>query len=323
MQRREFITLLGGAAVASPLAARAQESGRKYRLGFLIPVERESPGAVAFFDELRLYGFIEGGNLDVIPGGFNISSEQIDAMVALIVKAAPDAIISGPGRYTLAFQEATKTIPLLAMSEDMVTEGLVASLARPGGNTTGISILSLGLDGKRQDLLMEAVPGARKIAALADTTNTPMEHIKRLQDAARARGVELSIFGAATREQVLPAIDAAKAAGAEALNFLSSPLFTVNPRAFIEHIVKLRLPAMHQWPEIAEEGGLLAYGTRFTEVFRQRARLVVKVLRGAKPADLPVEQPTRFELVINLKTAKAIGYEIPAGLVLRADKVIE
>ena len=121
----------------------------------------------------------------------------------------------------------------------------------------------------------------------------------------------------------MPAIDAAKAAGAEALNFLSSPLFTVNPRAFIEHVVKLRLPAMHQWPEIAEEGGLLAYGTRFTEVFRQRARLVVKVLRGAKPADLPVEQPTRFELVINLKTAKAIGYEIPAGLVLRADKVIE
>ena len=244
-------------------------------------------------------------------------------MVALIVKAAPDAIISGPDRYTRAFQEATQTIPIVAMSEDLVTERLVASLARPGGNTTGISILSLALDGKRQDLLMEAVPAARKIATLADTTNTPPQHIKELQDAGRARGIEMSVFGATTREQVVPAIDAAKAAGAEALNFLASPLFTVNARAFIEHVVKLRLPAMHQWPEMADEGGLLSYGPRFTEVFRQRARLTVKVLRGAKPADIPVEQPTRFELAINLKTAKALGLTVPPTLLARADEVIE
>jgi putative tryptophan/tyrosine transport system substrate-binding protein len=322
MRRREFITLLGGATIGWPFAARAQEPGRIYRLGCLIPVERESPGIAAFFDELRLHGFVEGRNLEVIPGGFNVSREQIDAKVALIVKAVPDAIISGPDRYTLAFQEATPTIPILAMSEDMVTEGLVASLARPGGKTTGISILAAELDGKRQDLLIEAVPGARKVAAVADT-NTPQQHIKELQDAARVRGVEVSVFDAATREQVVPAIDTAKSAGAEALNFLASPLFTANASAFIEHVVKLRLPTMHQWPELAEEGGLLGYGPRFTEVFRQRARLTIKVLRGAKPADIPVEQPTRFELVINLKTAKAIGHEIPAGLVLRADKVIE
>ena len=230
MKRREFITLLGYAAAVWPLVARAQEAGRKYRLGSLIPAARESPGVVAFFDELRLYGFIEGGNLDVIPGGFNISSEQIDAMVALIIKAAPDAIITGPGRYTVAFQEATKTIPLIAMTEDMVAAGLVASLARPGGNTTGISLLSPALDGKRQGLLIEAVPGARKMAALADSTVTPPQHLEELQDAARARGVELLVFGVARREEVVPAIDKAKAAGAQAINFLATPLFTVNPR---------------------------------------------------------------------------------------------
>ena len=324
MKRREFITLLGGAA-SWPLAARAQEPGRVYRLGALIPAGRETPAVVAFFDEMRLHGFIEGRNLDVIPGGFNVPRDRIDAMVALMVKAAPDAIISGPDRYTRAFQEATKTIPLIGMSEDMVADGLVPSLARPGGNTTGISILSPGLDGKRLELLIEAVPAARRIGAFTDANgpSAKPDHVRTLKAAAEARGMELSVFEAATREQVLPAIDSAKTAGARALIFLSSPLFTVNAGTFIEHVAKLRLPAMHQWPEMAEEGGLMGYGTRFTEAFRQRARRVVKVLRGAKPADLPVEQPTKFELVINLKTAKAIGYEIPAGLVLRADKVIE
>jgi putative ABC transport system substrate-binding protein len=143
----DFITLLGGAAAPWSLAASAQEPGRVYRLGALIPAGRETPAVVAFFDEMRLLGFIEGRNLDVIPGGFSASRDRIDAMVAFIVKAAPDAIISGPDRYTRAFQEATKTIPLIGMSEDMVADGLIPSLARPGGNTTGISILSPGLDG--------------------------------------------------------------------------------------------------------------------------------------------------------------------------------
>jgi putative ABC transport system substrate-binding protein len=147
--------------------------------------------------------------------------------------------------------------------------------------------------------------------------------VRKLQDVAAARGVEVTVFGAGTREAVIPAIDAAKASGAGAINFLATPLFTINARSFLEHVVKLRLPAIHQWPESAEEGGLLGYGPRFAGVFRQRARLVAGVLRGAKPADIPVEQPNTFELVINLKTAKSIGHDIPAGLVLRADKLIE
>jgi putative ABC transport system substrate-binding protein len=322
MRRRELLALLGSAAVA-PFVARAQEPGRTYRLGALIPAPRNDDGIVAFFDELRQHGYVEGSNLNVLPGGFDVQREQIAAKVAAIVKAAPDVIVSGPDRYTRAFQEITKTIPILGMSEDMVADGLVASLARPGGNTTGISILSPDLDGKRQDLLIEAVPGVRRIATLVDGARTNQDHIQRMQAAARARGVEVSVFKVAGREQVVPSIDAAKAAGAGAINFLAAPLFTVNAPAFLEHLVKVRMPAIHNWPELAEEGGLLSYGARFTEVFRQRARMVVKVLRGTRPADIPVEQPTRFELVINLKVAKAIGHEIPAALVLRADKLVE
>ena len=322
MNRRAFITLLGGAATW-PLAARAQQPGRTYRLGFFLPVARDAPAMIAFFDELRVHGFVEGQNLAIIPGGFQAGNERIDHLVPALIKAAPDVIISGPDNYTRVLQQLTRTIPLVAMTEDMLRAGLVSSLSRPGSNTTGISLLSPDLDGKRQEILIEAVPGVRKMAALADSTVTPPRHLEALQDAARRRGVELSVFGVAVSEEVVPTITAAQAAGAQALNLLATPLFTMNSRDITESIAALRLPAMHQWPELAEEGGLLGYGPRFSQTFRQRARLVARILRGAKPAEIPVEQPTHFELVINLKTAQAIGHEVPAGLVLRADKVIE
>jgi putative ABC transport system substrate-binding protein len=322
LKRREFITLVGGAA-AWPLVARAQEAGRTYRLGFLVPHSPEAPWIVAFFDELRLAGFIEGQNLIVVPGGFDVRDDRFAERAAALVKAAPDAIVSGADLATRALQQVTRTIPLIGMTEDMVAAGLVESLARPGGNTTGISLLSPELDGKRQDLLMEAVPDARRMGALADSRVTSTHHLQMLQKATRARNVELSIFGVTKLEEIAPAIDNAKASGAEALNVLATPLFFANSRVVIERVTALRLPAIYQWPDMAEQGGLAGYGPRFTQIYRQRARMVVKVLRGTKPADLPVEQPTTFELVINLQAAKAIGHEVPAGLVLRADKVIE
>jgi putative ABC transport system substrate-binding protein len=239
------------------------------------------------------------------------------------VRTEPDAIVSGPDHYTRAVQQATKSIPIIGMSEDMVREGLVASLSRPGGNTTGISLLSPELDGKRQDLLIEAAPGIRRIATLLDATRTSQEHVTNLRSAAAARGIDIDAFSVGTSDQALPAIDAAKASGAGAINFLATPLFTIGAQPLLARVVELRIPAMHQWPEVAEEGGLIGYGPRFTGVFRQRARLVARVLQGAKPADIPVEQPTTFDLVINLQTAKRIGHEIPAALVLRADEVIE
>jgi putative ABC transport system substrate-binding protein len=327
MKRRTFITLLGGAAAAWPLAASGQEPGRAYRVGFLVPAPRHTPAVSALLDELRLNGFIEGQNLTVIPDGFEAPNDHLTEVAAALVKAAPDAIVAGPDLPLRALQAATRSVPLIGMSEDMVTEGLVTSLARPGGNITGISLLSPELDGKRQDILIEAVPGARRIAALADSNATPPHHLQALQHAARSRGVELLIFGVGEPDEIISAIAAAKASGAGAVNFLATPLFSVpgtrNNQIVMERIATVRLPAIFQWPETAEAGALAGYGPRFTNMYRQRARMLVKILRGAKPADIPVEQPARFELVINLKAARLIGHEVPAGLVLRADEVIE
>lgn len=319
--------LLGGtaASVAAPQQLHAQVPGRVYRLGVLIPSTRQTPPVVAFFDELRLNGFIEGQNLEVIPGGLDIRNEQVAEQVATILKAAPDAIVSGGLFGNRAVQAANRAFPHVALSEDMVGDGFVASLARPGGNTTGISILSPELDGKRQELLIEATPGVRNVAVLVDSNTTAPQHLEQLQDAARARNIALSIFAVAKPEEIGPAMDKAKASGAQALNVLASPLLGnySNGLFVIERAAALRLPTIHQWPDMAEDGGFAAYGPRMTEIFRQEARMIVKVLRGAKPIDIPVEQPTRFELVINLRTAKAIGHEVPTDLLLRADKVIE
>ncbi|MGB7013289.1 MAG: ABC transporter substrate-binding protein [Pseudolabrys sp.] len=303
--------------------SRAQEPGRTYRLAFLLPVARSEPAMVAFFDEMRLHGFVEGQNLAIVPGGFQARNEQIDELVSTLVKAAPDVIVAGGDFGTRALQKATKTIPLIIMTEDVVAAGFAASLAQPGGNITGISLMSPDLDGKRQDILIEAVPHVRRIAALADSNVATLRHLQALEDTARTRGTELLVVRAAKPEDLVPALNDAKARGAGAVNVLSSPMLHLNRRVIIERAADLRLPAIYQWPETAEEGGLLAYGPRFTRIFRQRAQMTIKVLRGAKPADLPVEQPTTFEFVITLKTAKAIGHEVPAGLVLRADKLLE
>lgn len=323
MQRRKFLGLLGGAAALAPIAVRAQQAGRTYRLGFLIPLGRQAPAVTAFFDELSGAGFIEGRNLEVIPDGFDVRNDRIPERIDQLVKAAPDVVVSAGILATRALQQATRTIPIAAMSEDMLVDGLVDLLARPGGNTTGTSLMSPDLDGKRQDILIEIVPKARRIAALFDSRITTQQHTAGLQTAAQARGIALSVFGAAVAAEIPAAIGAAKDAGAEAINFLATPLYSVNSAVVFERVAALRLPSIYQWPDMGEDGGLAAYGPRFTEIFRQRAKLVIKMLRGAKPADIPVEQPTRFELVINLKTAKAIGHEIPAGLVLRADKLVE
>ena len=188
MRRREFIALLG-VAVAWPLAARAQDPGRIYRIGFLIPTPRDEPAVAALFDELRLHGFIDKQNLEVLPGGFAFRNEELAELASGLVKAAPDAIVAGPELPLRTLRAATRTVPLIGVSEDLVAEGLVDSLARPGGNITGISLLSPELDGKRQDILIEAAGGARQIAAMFDSNVTPPYHLQTLQHAARSRGV--------------------------------------------------------------------------------------------------------------------------------------
>jgi putative tryptophan/tyrosine transport system substrate-binding protein len=324
MKRRDFITLLSGATLLAPLAAGAQEPGRTYRLGNVHTSPRDAPHNVAFFDELRRLGFIEGENLTIDWRGFGMRIEQFEEFAAEQVKAPVDVILTGGDAAVRAVQRATAAIPILAMTDDMVGQGFVRSLAKPGGNMTGVSILATELDGKRQDILMETVPGLRRMAALADTNTTTPSKLQALQNAARARGVELSIHRVARPEEIVPAINAAKALDAAALNVLASSLLWNNRQVIFERAATLRMPAMYQWPEMAEAGGLVGYGPRIVQLYRDvMTRQLVKLLRGTKPADLPVQQPTRFELVINLRTAMAIGLEIPAGLVLRADELIE
>jgi len=324
MDRRMFLLTMAGGLLAAPLGGRAQEPGRTYRLGWLSSNPREAPQFVAFFDELRRVGFVFGQNLNIDARGLGLRPEQFAAIARALVNAKVDVIVCTGDAAIRAIQQATATIPILGITDDMVGSGLVRSLANPGGNTTGVSILATELDGKRQDILIEAVPSLRRLAALADSNTTAPRQLKALQDAARARGIELSLHRVAKPEEIGPAIDAAKNSGAAALNVLATPLFFANRRAIFERVTALRLPAMYHWPEMVEDGGLVAYGPRVVQIFRElMTRQVVKLLRGVKPADLPVQQPTKFELVINLKTAKALGLTIPPPLLQRADQVIE
>jgi putative ABC transport system substrate-binding protein len=318
MNRRQFIVALSGAATL-PLAARAQEAGRIYRLGILIPATRAS--IAPFFDELRLNGFVEGQNL-VVTGDYGVHAEQIAENASALIKTEPEVILCGPETYLRVLQAATRTIPLDSMSEDLVGEGFAASLSRPGGNITGVSLLSPELDGKRQEILIEAVPDLRRMAALAHSIAIK-QHLDELGELARSRGVELAIFPFTKASEIAPALDAAKASGAQAINFLATPHQVVSREIILEHMSEIALPAIYQWPETSDLGGLIGYGPPFALMYRQRARQVAKMLRGARPTEVPVEQPSNFEFVINLKTAKAIGHEIPAGLLLRADRVIE
>ena len=324
MDRRHLIALLGGATLAWPLEMYGQQPGRTYRLGALFNNARKTPNYVALMDELRRQGFIEGQNLTDDLRGYELRNDQFPQVAMELVSARVDVIRAGGDAAIRAAQQATATIPILGTTDDMVGSGLVSSMAHPGGNTTGISLLATELDGKRQELLIGLIPAVRHIAALADANTAAPKQLQALQDAARARGVELSIQQIARQEEIIGAIDAAKTAGAAALNVLASPLLFAQRQLIIERTTAVGLPAMYQWPESAEEGGLAGYGPRLLQLNRDVvSRQLIKLLQGVKPADIPIKQPTEFELVINLNTAKALGLTIPEEMPDRADKVIE
>jgi putative ABC transport system substrate-binding protein len=320
VRRRDFIKAIG-LSVAWPMPLAAQEAGRTYRVGILNPVATFWP---ILREEFRRSGFIDGQNLVTEGRVYGLQVERIAEMAADLVKQQPDVVVAGGDFAIRALQKVTSTIPIVGLTDDMLGAGFVDSLARPSTNTTGVSLLANELDGKRQDILIEAVPGLRRMAAFADAGTTSAQQLQALQDAARKRGIELSIHRVNSAAEIAAALDAAKAANVGALNILASPLLFANQKLIIERSAALRLPAIYQWPEAAEQGGLIGYGPRLEQLWREiMAGHVVKILRGAKPAEIPVQLPTKFELVINLQTAKALGDEIPAGLVLRADKLIE
>jgi putative ABC transport system substrate-binding protein len=301
---------------------------RTYRLGMMLPFPRDSRESVGIVDavvhELRRHGFVEGQNLIIEYRAWAPHVDLVSDYAAELAKQPLDVIVVGGPVAVRAVQKATTTMPVLAITDDMIGEGLVKSLARPDGNTTGVSILATELDGKRQEILIEVVPGVRRIAALADVNTTASAQLEALQREAKARNIELSIQRVDKAAEIPGALEAAKVSGATALNVLASPMLHSNLQIILQRVAALRLPAMFQWPEIAEEGGFVAYGPRFTQMMRELyARQLVQLLRGVKIADIPVEQPSKFELAINLKTADALGVTVPPAIVARADKVIE
>lgn len=323
MKRRDLL-VLGGAAAIWPAIARAQAPGRVYRVAYLGPSPVDAPPQRAFFEALGKLGFVEGKNLEQDRRGYGQRPDQFVQTAQKLVEAKPDLIICGgpePGR---AAQQATKTIPLLVNTDDIVGDGLVASIAHPGGNTTGVSIFSPELDGKRFEILLELLPNAKRIDALAGSDTASAQHFTALQDEARGRGVELVIRTVKAYGEIAPAVEAAKAAGAAGLNVLGSALLFGNRHVIFERAAALRLPAIYQWPENAKEGGLVGYGPSIFRIYQdQLSRMAADILRGKKPPDIPVEQPAYIYMAINVKIAKALGVTVPQSLLATADEVIE
>jgi putative ABC transport system substrate-binding protein len=266
--------------------AWAQPAGKTFRLAVLVQAPRDAAHWIAFFDELRKLGFPEGVNLSVVDA-FNTPLDRADAVATMIVNARPDAIITA-GALTRVLQRATETIPIVTVSDDLLAEKVVTSLSHPDGNATGISILATELDGKRQEILLEAIPDTHRLAILADLGVTKPEQLEALENTAKARGLMVSTHIANRADDIMPAIDAALNGGAQALNVLASSLFNRYQTQIFGRMAAARLPAIYQWPEMAEQGGLIAYGPRFVTLYRQQALQVVKVLKGAKTADIPV-----------------------------------
>ena len=324
MRRRELLGLVAGAVAARGSTALAQEAGRAYRVAYLGPSPLDAPPQAAFFEALAKLGFVEGKNLEPDNRGYGQRPGQFVETAKALVQAKVDLIVCGgpePGR---AAQAATTTIPILVNTDDMLGEGLVKSIAHPEANVTGISVRSPDLDGKRLEILLELLPGVRRIDGLAGSDTANPRHFDELRQAAQSRGIDYVIHTAAAYGDIGPAIAAAKTEGAAGLNVMGSALLFGGRKAIFEQTAALGLPAIYQWPENAHEGGLVGYGPSITRIYREQiSRLAAKLLRGAKPGDLPVELPDRFDLAINLNAAKALGLAMPQALLARADEVIE
>jgi putative ABC transport system substrate-binding protein len=322
MDRRGFI--VGGvAALAAPLAAEARQAGNVPRIGLLQPGPRPPAWVEAFRQGLRKLGHVDGQNV-VIEHRLARDLDEQSALATELVRLGVDVIFTWSTPAVLAVRRATGTIPIVCIAGDPVQIGVAASLGRPGGNVTGIANLDDALELKRLQLLKEALPKVSRIAVAWNPANPIWPPVvKRLQDAAPVLGVTLHSIAARSVTELEAALPAAKREGAQALVVLNEGVFNTNPTGVVEAVRKSALPTMYSQPEFIGIGGLMMYAPNVPDMFRQAASLVDKILKGAKPGDLPIEQPRRFELIINLKTAKALGLTIPPSLLARADQVIE
>jgi putative ABC transport system substrate-binding protein len=325
MIRREVLTLLGGAA-AWPLATRAQQPAKLPTIGFLgaNTASSQSQWTAAFVERLRERGWIEGRTVAIEYRWAEGRSERAVEIAAELVRLKVDIIITAATRNVVAAKQATAVIPIVfAAAGDPVGTGLVASLARPGGNVTGLSLQQTDLAGKRLELLREVVSSLRTLAILSNIGSSgSVLDMGEVQAAARMLGIEFVTLEIRQAEDIAPAFEALKGR-AEALYVVIDPLVTLNRVRINTLALGARLPTMHGAREYVEAGGLMSYGPNFLDLWRRAADFVDKILRGAKPGDLPVEQPTKFDLVVNLTTAKVLGITVPQTLLARADEVIE
>jgi ABC-type uncharacterized transport system substrate-binding protein len=325
MLRRQVVTLLGGAA-AWPLAAYAQHAGRVPFIGFFGGATPATQGqwAAAFVQRLRELGWVEGHNLAIDYRWAEGRTERFAEIAAEIVRLKVDVIVTVTTPAALAAKQATSVIPIVfAAVSDPVGAGLVPSLARPGGNVTGLSSITSDTGGKKLQLLREVFPDLRRLAIIANVSNPAVVlELDEVQAAARMLGLEVAISEVRRVDDIASAFDAHKGR-ADALYVCADPLMIANRIRINTLALSVRLPTMYGLRDYVEAGGLMSYGPNHMDVFRRAGNYVDKILRGAKPADLPVEQPTKFDLIINLTTAKALGLEIPPSVLARADEVIE
>jgi putative ABC transport system substrate-binding protein len=325
MTRREFITLLGGAVISWPLAARAQQPAMPV-IGFLGSgtAAAQSQWTAAFVQRLRELGWTEGRNVAIKYRWAEGRTERFAEIANEFVRLKVDVILTHNTPPVLAAKQATSVIPIVfATAGDPVGTGIVTSLPRPGGNVTGLSSQQPDTASKRLELLREVIPGLRRLAILANVGNpyTALD-VSEVQGAARTFGVEVATFEIRRAEDIVPAFEALEGR-AEALYVPPDPVLFANRIRINTLALAARLPTMHGVREYVQAGGLMSYGPNWSDQFRRAGDYVDKILRGTKPGDIPVEQPTKFDFVINLKTARTLGLEVPPTLLARADEVIE
>jgi len=333
MRRREFITLLiGGAAVVWPLTARSQQAGKVWRIGMLDTARRElnTANVIAFQKGLRQFGFVEPENLVIEYRSAEGQYERLPDLVSELLRLKVDVIVARGTVEIVAVKNATSTTPVvMTAAADPVGSGIVASLAQPGGNITGLSSLTQYLELKRYQFLKELLPGVKRVGNLQDPDGARLQDPSsalagsRWNERVRSLGIEVHDLDVRNITDLPRAFDLAIKERVEALRVSLSGITRTNQRLVIDLAAQHKLPAIYLAREFVENGGLISYGVSYPDLYFRAASFVSKILNGAKPGDLPVEQPTKFELVINLKTAKALGLTIPPTLLARADEVIE
>jgi putative ABC transport system substrate-binding protein len=323
LKRREFITLFGGAA-AWPLAARAEQTPKTIGLLGASSASQQSQWTAAFVQRLRELGWIEGRNVAIEARWAEGSNERAAEFAAELIRRGPDVIVTSGTPIVLAAKRVTTTVPIVfATASDPVGSGLVESLSRPGGHVTGLSLQSQDLSGKRVELLRDLIPGLHRLAVMASVGSpAAMSEMGDVQAAGKTLGLDVAPFEIRRTEDFAATFQAMNGR-AHALYVVSDPFFVSNRIRIHTLAMGVRLPTMHSFREFVEAGGLVCYGASLPHLWRRAGDYVDKILKGAKPADLPVEQPTKFDLVVNLITAQALGVTVPATLLARSDEMIE